>query len=542
MLASATSPPSSVVSSVVAPEYVRSPPVECVVYGWGANEDGQLGLDGVDSAVAPRVIESLLGARLRGRDGVRCPLVGGSRVSLAICADGKIWSWGWNERGTIGNGQRGGDRKPREIAALKGVRIVQAAVGGWHCLAVTENNRVYAWGGNEYFQCGVNEEEKNIVKPTICVPHLQVKQVACGGMHSLALTTSGEVWTWGEPWGEFKLQKEKHPRPVVGATDILQIACGAFHNLALDRDGHVLTWGTNDYGQLGNGSTSYQTTPKRVVDLDDVQVSDVGAGGWHSIALTKEGDLYIWGRGEYGRLGLGDASGASRRRPQKVKGLEGHRIVQAAAGGSHTACLTDQGRMFIWGRGSFGRLGTGSLKDTYRPCEVSLPGGHWRWKVIAICCGGRHCLCLVLPVNEDRDSSGLSPSDHGGSVRDYESSYSEDTNTGEGNGLDEQMEERDLLSQQVDASDLAYLPDHIGVTAFAGVSRPVDVIGEETARPPDHLPSVSPFSRLDMAEAEAGWMGPPIKRDGQLREPVSEELGNPMIGPQFARHHAAGTS
>lgn len=59
--------------------------------------------------------------------------------------------------------------------------------------------------------------------------------------------------------------------------------------MALDRNGRVLTWGTNDYGQLGNGGTSYQKTPQHVVDLDDVEVSDVVAGGWHSIVLSKQG-------------------------------------------------------------------------------------------------------------------------------------------------------------------------------------------------------------------------------------------------------------
>lgn len=86
-----------------------------------------------------------------------------------------------------------------------------------------QDGKVYAWGGNEYLQCGVDGEEKNIVSPTICVPHLKVIQVACGGMHSLALTADGEVWTWGEPWGEFKLEKEKNPRPVKGATNIQQV-------------------------------------------------------------------------------------------------------------------------------------------------------------------------------------------------------------------------------------------------------------------------------------------------------------------------------
>ena len=103
-------------------------------------------------------------------------------------------------------------------------------------------------------------------------PSPQVRMVACGGMHSLALTESGELWTWGEPWGEFGMLVERHPRPVEGACDIAAIACGAFHNMALSRVGEVFTWGTNDYGQLGIGSTTYQTRPCKVVDLETIPV------------------------------------------------------------------------------------------------------------------------------------------------------------------------------------------------------------------------------------------------------------------------------
>lgn len=82
----------------------------------------------------------------------------------------------------------------------------------------------------------------------------------------------------------------------------------------------------------------------------------------------------MWGRGEYGRLGLGDGSGSSRLRATRVPGLEGHCIVQAACGGTHTMVLTDEGRVFSWGRCSYGRLGANTERDCYSPVEVYLPG------------------------------------------------------------------------------------------------------------------------------------------------------------------------
>ena len=90
--------------------------------------------------------------------------------------------------------------------------------------------------------------------------------------------------------------------------------------------------------------------------------------------LFVAAEVYVWGRGEYGRLGLGDKGGSSRLRPCKVKAMEGHKVIQASCGGTHTMVLTAEGRIFGWGRGSFGRLGTGHEKDHHSPVEIFLPG------------------------------------------------------------------------------------------------------------------------------------------------------------------------
>jgi alpha-tubulin suppressor-like RCC1 family protein len=93
-------------------------------------------------------------------------------------------------------------------------------------------------------------------------------------------------------------------------------------------------------------------------------------------------------RGEYGRLGIADRTGSSKLRPQKVRGLEGHTVAQVAAGGTHSLAVTSAGRMFIWGRGSYGRLGLGAgAKDAYAPVEAALPGGHERWRIAAATAG-----------------------------------------------------------------------------------------------------------------------------------------------------------
>ena len=76
-------------------------------------------------------------------------------------------------------------------------------------------------------------------------------------------------------------------------------------------------------------------------------------------------------------------------------------MIEGACGGSHSLAVTDEGRCFIWGRGGFGRLGTGGERDHYSPVELKLPGGPERWRVISAAAGGRHTLVLALPDNGD---------------------------------------------------------------------------------------------------------------------------------------------
>ncbi|EFJ39861.1 hypothetical protein VOLCADRAFT_108456 [Volvox carteri f. nagariensis] len=359
------------------PYYVRRPPIEAVVFGWGVSEDGQLGVEERENVVAPKVVEALLGVQISGRSFCRTPLVAGSRNTMALDAAGQVWSFGWNDRGTLGHGHRDVETKPKRIPALKGIRIVQVAIGGWHCLALSDRGTMFAWGGNEYGQCGsVLPGQRDITEPMPVDlglgPSQRVRQVSAGGMHSLALLEDGMVWQWGENWGDFSMRPVRTPRPVAVHPDeggVAAVSCGAFHNLALTAQGRVLSWGMNDYGQLGNGSTTYATTPRPVLDMEGVVVADIAAGGWHSCALSSAGEVWVWGRGEYGRLGLGDRSGSSKLRPQKVRGLESHVVVQ--------------GR---W---------------------VMAEGQEERG-------GGRHSICLAIPVRDTAASGGLASGEYDG--------------------------------------------------------------------------------------------------------------------------------
>ncbi|KAL6135401.1 hypothetical protein ACLB2K_067629 [Fragaria x ananassa] len=345
----------------------------------GSGEDGQLGIGCNDDKDLVCVVTALESQTVRS-------VVAGSRNSLAICDDGK------------------------------------AAIGGWHCLAVDDQGRAYAWGGNEYGQCGEEPErdtgkplKRDIVIPQRCAPKLVVRQVAAGGTHSVVLTREGHVWTWGQPWPPGDIKQISTPVRVQGLDKVKLIAVGAFHNLALQEDGTLWAWGNNEYGQLGTGDTQPRSQPIPVNGLSGLTLVDIAAGGWHSTALTDDGEVYGWGRGEHGRLGFGDNDKSSKMVPQKVHLLAGEDIVQVSCGGTHSAALTRDGRIFSFGRGDHGRLGYGRKVTTGHPMEVpiELPpknvsdgeaNGHWIAKLIAS--GGRHTLAIVEWKSDETTENG----------------------------------------------------------------------------------------------------------------------------------------
>ncbi|XP_004304140.1 PREDICTED: ultraviolet-B receptor UVR8 [Fragaria vesca subsp. vesca] len=389
---------------------------DTAIIAWGSGEDGQLGIGCNDDKELVCVVTALESQTVRS-------VVAGSRNSLAICDDGKLFTWGWNQRGTLGHPPESKtENVPSQVEALSNVKIVQAAIGGWHCLAVDDQGRAYAWGGNEYGQCGEEPErdtgkplKRDIVIPQRCAPKLVVRQVAAGGTHSVVLTREGHVWTWGQPWPPGDIKQISTPVRVQGLDKVKLIAVGAFHNLALQEDGTLWAWGNNEYGQLGTGDTQPRSQPIPVNGLSGLTLVDIAAGGWHSTALTDDGEVYGWGRGEHGRLGFGDNDKSSKMVPQKVHLLAGEDIVQVSCGGTHSAALTRDGRIFSFGRGDHGRLGYGRKVTTGHPMEVpiELPPknvtdgeahGHWIAKLIAS--GGRHTLAIVEWKSDETTENG----------------------------------------------------------------------------------------------------------------------------------------
>ena len=160
------------------------------------------------------------------------------------------------------------------------------------------------------------------------------------------------------------------------------VACGSSHALILGETGLVYSMGLGSRGQLGHGSILSSSAPQLVEALAGLRMVAVGAGGWHSLALSVYGDLYTWGWNHDGQLGLGlescsRVSAVGEREvvaePSLVSmdGCEDLQFVSASCGSRHTAAVSADRRVWGWGWSAYGQVGLVSSRIPH-PVEVSM--------------------------------------------------------------------------------------------------------------------------------------------------------------------------
>ena len=198
------------------------------------------------------------------------------------------------------------------------------------------------------------------------------KVIGAGDKHSLVTSCKiGEIWSFGGggfgQLGHGGAGNEAVPRPIAALSSVVvkQVAAGWFHSMVLTRDGDVFTWGYGGFGgQLGHGNMRDQRVPKRVGGLTNV--TDIATGSSHNLVVGEEGVVYTWGRNAEGQLGLGDhGDGTSRNVPTEVPGV--NEVVAVAAGSRHSFVLSRDGTVMACGWNDEGQLGLGDTdnRDTF---------------------------------------------------------------------------------------------------------------------------------------------------------------------------------
>ncbi len=228
---------------------------------------------------------------------------------------------------------------------------------------------------------------------------LVTPRLSGGSYYSIALKSDGTVWSWGSneygQLGNGTTEDRFIPTKVSDLSDVLAIAGGSFHNLALKSDRTVWAWGYNTNGQLGNGTTTSSSVPVQVSYLSDIIAIDVGKYYFiknisyiypaHSLALKSDGTVWAWGYNWYGQFGNGTTKSSTV--PVQVSNISD--VTSIAAGGAHNLALKLDGTVWAWGYNWYGQLGNGTTTSSYLPVQVAGLNN-----VTAIACGYDHSLAL----------------------------------------------------------------------------------------------------------------------------------------------------
>ena len=243
--------------------------------------------------------------------------------------------------------------------------------GGHPHLRSDHIGRVKCWGDNSGGQLGDGTKTNRTTPVDVVTLTSGVADVAAGTAHTCALTTAGGVKCWGRneagQLGDGTTTNRLTPVDVSGlSSGVAALSADAFHTCALTTAGGLKCWGSNNRGQLGDGTTTNRSTPVDVVGLSSGAAA-VSAGGVHTCALTTAGGGKCWGGNEFGQLG--DETTTNRTTPVGVVGLASG-VAAVSAGSSHTCALTTAGGVKCWGSSLVGQLGDGSAGFRTAPVDV----------------------------------------------------------------------------------------------------------------------------------------------------------------------------
>ncbi|XP_061172977.1 uncharacterized protein LOC133182235 isoform X1 [Saccostrea echinata] len=279
-----------------------------------------------------------------------------------------IISWGCGEFGQHCHGYK--EDVAFSNGLLKGFPTRQTkfiACGASHTILVTDNNEIYSWGNGNSGQLGNNVKEFQWQPEKV---HLydeapetlpDVGGVACGGRHSMVWLSNGNVFSFGNNFHaqlgyDYRAMnyKENQVKPhllkFLMHKPVVQISCGEKHSVFRFQEGTIACVGSNANGQIGSGTLEEATVPVPVELSKPVKY--VASGASHTLVITDEGEVYVWGYGK--------ACGKNKDilSPEKVP-LKNKRVTQVAGGSAHSLALTETGSVYVWGSGSDGQLGLG---------------------------------------------------------------------------------------------------------------------------------------------------------------------------------------
>ncbi|KAG7669828.1 hypothetical protein Ndes2437B_g06016 [Nannochloris sp. 'desiccata'] len=393
----------------------------------------------------PLVVKGLLGLQ-------PTQVSAGGAHTAVVTADGTVLTFGLNNHFQLGHSiDQEQVHIPLEVPLPE--PAIAVAAGNFHTLCLTESGHIWAWGRNKKGELGLGSDIDSSDTPRLvaALKNEKISAIAAGAEHSLAVSSTGEVYSWGcsdsgrlghaatstlstSRWSAIGRKNEHKPRLIrsLETQNVVGISAGHMHSGCVTEEGRALLFGSGRFHQLGRKFDHDALTP---VELQIPRaVWNVACGGTHSLAITEGGVVASWGAEQNGCLGRskvgGNSSGGAggdMRLPEPVPGVLG--AEQIAAGWKHSAAIVSGGKLMTWGWGGSqgtafsvengggggGQLCLGNDFDYWQPRTVThlatgpgggggVPqfgaGGHQLWRAVQVSCGMNHT-AMVFEVESE---------------------------------------------------------------------------------------------------------------------------------------------
>lgn len=447
---------------------INTPPVERLdVYVFGSGENNELGLGAakIDGKAPVGVKRPRYNSLLKG---VTQIAVGGMHC-VALTDDQRILTWGVNDGGSLGRDTSANEAPAKDIDAdsdsededdivlnpiestptaistdfLDGRKVIQVLASDSVSLVLTDDGYVYGWGsftGNDGTigfttegatkasteHDGDLKKKLKIQAEPVLIPGLKnIKSLARGSNHVLALDNKGTLFTWGA-WQQYQLGRRVSERLKFSAltpSPILKrckaIAAGTYHSFAINQKDQVLAWGLNNFGQTGIADKAGEDdalirNPTVVKSLKGYKIAQLKGGLHHSIACTEDKEVLVWGRCDYGQMGV-DLSTIDKKsiitsastgkpaillKPTVVPDIKGNFV---SAGIDNCITIDDDGKAWSWGYGENYRTGLGSDETAWTPTVIENSAVKGK-KMTFAGCGGQFSIIAGPEVDGSNDA------------------------------------------------------------------------------------------------------------------------------------------
>ena len=355
------------------------------LWGWGGNATGQLGDLTVVAKSTPVQIGTSSWSVISAGDATGTAL--NSAASLGIDSLGRLFAWGNNVAGTLGDGTTVNKSSPVQIGTSSWAFVdisVNSNSSYMSAIGIDSVGRLFTWGAGEFGTLGhgsVDNFSSPVQVGSISPTYDSWKAVASGDGFSVAIyggtTRNGGLWSTGQNGvGQLgngtTIQKLKFAENwPSGTTSWTSLAAGTSHVLGLATDGRLFTWGVNSSGQIGDGTTINKSSP---VLIGTSSWAFVSARGLNSAAIDSVGRLFTWGPNASGQLG--DGTTINKSSPVLI-GTSSWSVV--SAGLNNTVAIDSVGRLFVWGLNSSGQIGDGTTVSASSPVLI----GTSSWSKVA---------------------------------------------------------------------------------------------------------------------------------------------------------------